>query len=168
MKSLRGEVIAVTGAAKRIGRSIAIELARRGARVAVHYHRSHEEAVATAAECGGKAFRADLCCVDQIRNLFGEIGRSYGRLDALVNNAAVFRQVDPLEATEEDWDSIHAVNLRGTFFCCQQAARLMRRTGGGASSTSVRSAAFAPGPSTCPTAHPRPGSSCSHGDWRRP
>ena len=131
MRSLRGKVIAVTGAARRIGRSIAIELAHRGAKVAVHYHRSHDEAVATAEECGGQAFRADLCCVDQIRSLFREIGRSFGRLDALVNNAAVFRAVDPLEATEEDWDSIHAVNLKGTFFCCQQAARLMRRTGGG-------------------------------------
>jgi 3-oxoacyl-[acyl-carrier protein] reductase/pteridine reductase len=131
MNSLHGKVTVVTGAAKRTGRSIAIELARRGARVAIHYHDSHDEAVATATECGGRTFRADLCHVDEIRALFGEIERSYGRLDALVNNAAVFRAVDPLEATEEDWDAIHAVNLKGTFFCCQQAARLMLRTGGG-------------------------------------
>ncbi len=131
MNSLHGKVIAVTGAAKRIGRSIAIELARRGARIAVHYHHSRAEAVATAMECGGRTFRADLSRVDQICGLFAEIERRYGRLDGLVNNAAVFRAMDPLEATEEDWDSIHAVNLKGTFFCCQQAARLMRRTGGG-------------------------------------
>lgn len=131
MNPLHGQVVAVTGAARRIGRSIAMEMARCGAKVAVHYHRSHDEAVATAKDCGGQTFRADLSRVDQIRTLFREIGHSFGRLDALINNAAVFRAVDPLEATEEDWDAVHSVNLKGTFFCCQQAARLMRRTGGG-------------------------------------
>ena len=99
--------------------------------MAVHYRNSRTEAVRTAADCDGKAFRADLSRVDQIRTLFGAIWQSYGRLDGLVNNAAVFRAVDPLEATEEDWDSMHDVNLKGTFFCCQQAARLMRRGRGG-------------------------------------
>ena len=131
MDSLAGKVVAVTGGARRIGRAIALELAARGASVAVHYRHSHAEAERTAVECGGRPFRADLARVDQIRALFGEIGQAYGRLDGLVNNAAVFRAVDPLAATEEDWDSMHDVNLKATFFCCQQAARLMRRGGGG-------------------------------------
>lgn len=131
MEKLHGRVIVVTGAARRIGRSIATELARGGAEVAIHYHTSREEARRTAEACRGRAFRADLRSVTEIRRLFGEVERSYGRLDALVNNAAVFRAVEPLEATEADWDAMHSVNLKGTFFCCQQAARLMLRTGGG-------------------------------------
>lgn len=131
MDSIDGKVILVTGAAKRIGRSVALELARHGARVAVHYWRSREQAAETAARCGGLAFQADLARVDQIRQLFAEIAQAYGRLDGLVNNAARYRAVDPLEATEEDWDAIHDVNLKGTFFCCQQAAHLIRRAGGG-------------------------------------
>ena len=131
MNSLQGKVVAVTGAAQRIGHEVALELARSGARVAVHYRSSRAEAIATAARCGGSAFRADLRQVAEIRRLFDEISRAFGRLDALVNNAAVFRAVDPLEATEDDWDAVHSVNLKATFFCCQQAAKLMRRTGGG-------------------------------------
>ena len=131
MESLRGKVVAVTGAAKRIGRSVALELAKNGARVAVHYRGSTAEAEQTARECDGLLFRADLARVSEIRRLFDEICQAYGRLDGLVNNAAVFRAVDPLEATEEDWDAIHDVNLKGTFFCCQCAANLMVRSGGG-------------------------------------
>ena len=131
MDSLEGKVVAVTGAAKRTGRAIALELSSRGAAVAVHYRDSATEAARTAKACGGRVFRADLSSVRQIRTLFEEIGNAYGRLDCLVNNAAVFRAVDPLEASEEDWDSMHSVNLKGTFFCCQQAARLMRLGNGG-------------------------------------
>ena len=131
MHSLQGKVVAVTGAARRIGRAVALELAGRGARVAVHYRLSAEEAARTADDCGGRAFRADIASVGEIRRLFDEIRESYGRLDALVNNAAVFRAVDPLDATERDWDAMHEVNLKGTFFCCQQAARLMLESGGG-------------------------------------
>ncbi len=131
MSALRNRVIAVTGAAKRIGRSIAVELASRGASVAVHYHESRREAVDTAKECSGQAFRANLASVDQIRHLFEEIRSTYGRLDGLVNNAAVFRRTDPLKVTESDWDLIHDVNLKAVFFCCQQAAQIMRLHGRG-------------------------------------
>ena len=102
MDTLQGKVVVVTGAAKRMGRSIALDLAGRGARVAIHYKDSAEEARATAAACGGRTFCADLAKVSEIRQLFLEIARTYSRLDCLVNNAAVFRAVDPLEATEED------------------------------------------------------------------
>ncbi len=131
MDSLAGKVVAVTGGAKRIGRSIALHLAREGAQVAVHFGGSGEAAAATAKACGGLAFQADLSEVSNIRRLFDEIRQAYGRLDGLVNNAAVFRAVDPLEATEDDWDAIHDINLKATFFCCQHAAKLMLRTGGG-------------------------------------
>lgn len=130
--SLEGKVVLVTGAAKRIGRGIALRLAREGARVAIHYQRSEAEAQRTAEEAGGAAlFRANLEKVDEIGRMFDEVGARFGRLDGLVNNAARFTRFDPLDITEKDWDFIHSVNLKATFFCCQGGARLMKKNGGG-------------------------------------
>jgi NAD(P)-dependent dehydrogenase (short-subunit alcohol dehydrogenase family) len=132
MESLNGKIVLVTGAAKRIGRGIALRLAREGARVAIHYNGSEKEARETAKECGdAPIFRANLESVPEIEQLFSEIGNRLGRLDGLVNNAARFTRFDPLEITEKDWDFIHNVNLKATFFCCQQGAKLMQKTGGG-------------------------------------
>jgi len=129
---LSGKVVLVTGAAKRVGRGIALRLAAEGARVAIHYNRSEAEARRTAEECGGaELFRANLESVDEIGHMFADVGERMGRLDALVNNAARFTRFDPLEITEKDWDFIHSVNLKAVFFCCQNGARLMRQTGGG-------------------------------------
>jgi 3-oxoacyl-[acyl-carrier protein] reductase/pteridine reductase len=132
MPRLDGQVILVTGAAKRIGRSIALRLANEGARVAIHYSESAKEALATAAECGNApVFRADLGRVSEIERLFFEVEQYFGRMDGLVNNAARFTRIDPLKVTEADWDYIHDVNLKATFFCCQQAAlRMMAGEGG--------------------------------------
>lgn len=129
---LAGKIVLVTGAAKRIGRGIALRLAREGARVAIHYSRSEAEARRTAEEAGGAAlFRANLESVAEIARMFAEVEERLGRLDGLVNNAARFSRFDPLEITEKDWDFIHTVNLKATFFCCQSGARLMKKTGGG-------------------------------------
>jgi 3-oxoacyl-[acyl-carrier protein] reductase/pteridine reductase len=129
---LTGKVVLVTGAAKRIGRGIALRLAGEGARVAIHYQRSENEAIRTAEECGGaQLFRANLESVSEIAGMFAEVERRMGRLDGLVNNAARFTRFDPLDITERDWDFIHSVNLKAVFFCCQNGARLMRQTGSG-------------------------------------
>jgi 3-oxoacyl-[acyl-carrier protein] reductase/pteridine reductase len=127
---LRGKTVLVTGAARRIGRSIALRLAAEGARVAIHYSTSEEEARRTAAECGGApVFRANLEHVAEIAEMFGRVASTLGRLDALVNNAARFTRRNVLEVSEADWDFIHSVNLKAYFFCAQQAARLMRAQG---------------------------------------
>jgi NAD(P)-dependent dehydrogenase (short-subunit alcohol dehydrogenase family) len=132
MHGLIDKPVLVTGAAKRIGRAIAIRLAREGYRVAIHYSTSEQEARATAKECGGaELFRANLESVDEIRRMFSEVEQRLGGLYGLVNNAARFTQFDPLEITEADWDFIHDVNLKATFFCCQQGALLMKKTGAG-------------------------------------
>jgi len=132
MLSLEDRVILVTGSAKRIGRGIALRLAREGAKVAIHYQGSEAEARATAAECGNApVFRANLERVSEIEKLFAEVEAHFGRIDALVNNAARFTQKDPLELTEADWDFVHSVNLKATFFCNQQAARRMLAKDGG-------------------------------------
>jgi len=132
MSSLEGRVVLVTGAAKRIGRGIALRLAREGARVAIHYHGSEQEARATAAECGNAPiFQANLERVAEIERLFADVDARFGRIDALVNNAARFTRIPALEVTEADWDFVHSVNLKATFFCCQQAARRMLAGDGG-------------------------------------
>ena len=132
MSALDGQVILVTGAAKRIGRGIALRLAKEGARVAIHYSGSEAEARATAKECGdAPIFRANLEHVAEIEKLFEEVDRHFGRIDALVNNAGRFTRIDALKVTEADWDYIHSVNLKATFFCCQQAARRMIAGNGG-------------------------------------
>jgi NAD(P)-dependent dehydrogenase (short-subunit alcohol dehydrogenase family) len=130
--SYNSKTVLVTGAAKRIGRGIALRLHQEGYRVAIHYQTSEKEARETAAECGdAPLFRANLESVDEIRRLFHEVEERLGLLYGLINNAARFRRKDPLEITEAEWDFIHSVNLKGTFFCCQQAALLMKKTGAG-------------------------------------
>src|SRR5579859_1102603 len=122
------KTILITGAAKRIGRGIALRLHQAGYRVAIHYGNSEKEARATAEECGSAPlFKANLESVEEIRRMFSDVGPIYG----LVNSAARFRRRDPLEVTEADWDFIHSVNLKATFFCCQQGALVMKKSGEG-------------------------------------
>ena len=129
---MNGKVILVTGAGKRIGRSIALRLAAEGALVAIHYGASEADARRTAEECGGApVFQADLENVAAIRRMFDDVAARFGRLDGLVNNAARFTRIDPLKVEEADWDFVHSVNLKGTFFCCQAAARIMLAGDGG-------------------------------------
>ena len=124
--------VLVTGAAKRIGREIARRLYEAGYRVAIHYNHSSEDARTSAAQAGNaEMFQADLESVAEIQRLFQQVEQRCGGLYALVNNAARFTRFNPLDITEEDWDFIHKVNLKATFFCCQQGALLMKRTGGG-------------------------------------
>ncbi len=126
------KTVLVTGAAKRIGRAIALRVFQAGYRVAIHYGTSEKEARETAEQCGGAPlFRANLESVDEIRRMFGEVEDRCGSLYGLVNNAARFKRRDALEMSEADWDFIHSVNLKATFFCCQQAALLMRKSQAG-------------------------------------
>ena len=129
-RNLEGNVALVTGAARRIGRSIALRLADHGARVAVHYGTSETEALETAERCGGRAFQADLADIGAITRLFDQVESELGPLDLFVNNAARYQEMNVLEVTEQDWDSIHDVNLKAAFFCCQQAAKRMQARGG--------------------------------------
>jgi 3-oxoacyl-[acyl-carrier protein] reductase/pteridine reductase len=124
--------VLVTGAAKRIGRTIATELFKHGFDVAIHYGKSEKDAREVSELCGGAhIFQADLAQVPEIRRLFADVRERFGLLNCLVNNAARFTRFDPLAITETDWDFIHDVNLKATFFCCQEGARQMQELGGG-------------------------------------
>ncbi len=123
----------MTGAAKRVGRAIALALGRRGARLAVHYGSSREAAEETVEELAGEgvealAVSADLARPAAIDRLFEEVAGRFGGLDVLVNSAASFESAPFDEITSEEWDRVLAVNLRAPFLCTQRAARLMRTT----------------------------------------
>jgi NAD(P)-dependent dehydrogenase (short-subunit alcohol dehydrogenase family) len=135
-KTLGGQAALVTGAGRRIGRAIALRLAAEGARVAVHYGHSKDQASAVVAEihaAGGEAFsvQAELTRIDDIARLFGEAERRFGGLDILVNNAAVFSPTVLQEATEDQWDHVVDSNVKAQFFCAQRAAPLLTRSGRG-------------------------------------
>jgi pteridine reductase len=132
---LKGRVALVTGAGKRLGRTVALRLAKEGADVAVHYHASEAEAkkvVAAIKEMERRvaAIRADLTSVEEIRGLVGEVGSEFGRLDILVNSAANFLPASIISTTEEIWDASLDTNLKAPFFCAQAAAPLLRRSKG--------------------------------------
>jgi pteridine reductase len=133
--ALQGRVALVTGAAKRIGRALALRLAREGADVAIHYHRSKLEAEATVAEIenlGRKAvaLQADLCSVTDIKRLFQQTDEQFGRLDILVNSAANFLPAHVGDTTEKMWDTALDTNLKAPFFCAQAAAPLLKQSHG--------------------------------------
>ncbi|MBI1734060.1 MAG: SDR family oxidoreductase [Candidatus Rokubacteria bacterium] len=125
----------VTGGAVRVGRAIAIALAGAGMDVAIGYHRSAREARRTVRTLEAKgvravAVRANLADPVAARRLVERATAAFGRLDVLVNNAAVFRRTPFLAVTAKTYDEFLDVNLRGAFFCAQAAARAMGRRGG--------------------------------------
>ncbi len=136
----KGKVALVTGSATGIGRAAALRFARQGISVAVNFTRSEKEANETLAEVKKLGVPAILCRCDvaddsSVRAMVERCRRELGGLDILVNNAATTRFIDHtnLEAlTEEIWDEILGVNLKGAFFCSRAAIPLMRERGGGA------------------------------------
>ena len=113
---LEGRVVLVTGGARRVGRAIALRLARAGCRLAVHYHRSADDALATAEQCrriGAEAevFQANFEDVTQAEELVPAVLSRFGRLDVLINNASVFERMDMTEFTLDRWERVMRVNL---------------------------------------------------------
>jgi len=132
---LEGRVALVTGAGRRLGRALAAALASRGLAVALHHHASAEGAEALRDEiraAGGRAecFAADLTDAAAARELPARALRALGRLDVLINSAAVMHQLSLEETTIEQWDAIFDLNLRAAFFCTQGAAPALRESRG--------------------------------------
>lgn len=124
------KVILITGAAKRLGRELALALADRGFDLALHYHSSDKEAQSLLKEIqkkGAKAklFKADLTSVPEIEAMVSEALKHFGRLDVLINNAAVFYATPFGQIQEKEWDQFLDTNLKGPFFCIQAVAKHM-------------------------------------------
>ena len=138
MGRLDGKVALVTGGGTGIGRATSLLLASEGADVAVNYSRSRTEAEGTAAEirAAGRnsiAIRADVAVESVVREMVDRVAEELGRLDILVNNAGttVFVPLADLEAlTDEAWDPVFDVNVKGAFYCARAALSRMPETGG--------------------------------------
>jgi pteridine reductase len=132
---LPGRVALVTGSAKRLGRAVALRLAEEGADIVIHYRASGaaaQSAVAEIEKLGRRAVAigADLLVVSEIKRLFDETAKHFGRLDILVNSAANFLPASIISTTEGIWDASLDSNLKAPFFCAQAAAPLLKRTKG--------------------------------------
>jgi 3-oxoacyl-[acyl-carrier protein] reductase len=136
---LSGKTAIVTGSAVGVGRATALALARRGANVLVNYTRSEAEARQTAADIDALGAKALLVCADvsqddQVREMVRQALDRFGSVDVLVNNAAITYFVDYRELeglTEDMWDRILAVNVKGVFFCSRAVAPQMKEQGSG-------------------------------------
>jgi len=134
--SLTGKVALVTGAAKRIGRSIALRLGEEGADVVVNYRGSKTEADEVAAQITAMgrralAVQANVAKRAEVAMLFAVVEKEFGRLDILVNNVGMFFSAKFEELTDEQWDGIMDTNLKSQFLCSQAAAPMLRRSGQG-------------------------------------
>ncbi len=119
--------VLITGAALRIGRAVALDLGRRGWRVAVHYHRSRDAAEQVAAEVassGGQAavVAADLADMDQTMDLLPRAATALGPIDCLINNASIFEDDSAQNASPDSWNRHFAINVRAPFFLAQALA----------------------------------------------
>jgi NAD(P)-dependent dehydrogenase (short-subunit alcohol dehydrogenase family) len=135
---LAEKVALVTGSSSGAGVEIARELARAGARVAVHYRRGAAGAAATveaiAAEGGeARAFQADVAAGDEVRRLVDGVGETLGPVSILVNNAGPFADTPLRTLAERDWDYVMDANLKAVWLAAQRVAPGMEGWAGGAS-----------------------------------
>ncbi|WP_027408167.1 3-oxoacyl-[acyl-carrier-protein] reductase [Anoxybacteroides tepidamans] len=129
---LQGKVALVTGASRGIGRAIALELARQGAKVAVNYAGSEakaKEVVEAIEQMGGEAFaiQADVSNAEAVDRMVKEVMERFERVDILVNNAGVTRDNLLMRMKEEEWDEVINTNLKGVFHCTKAVTRPMMK-----------------------------------------
>lgn len=130
--SMEGNVALVTGGSRGIGRAVCLELARRGAAVAVNFaggRQAAEETVKLCRELGAEAeaFQADVSNPAACEELAAAVKNRFGRLDILVNNAGITRDGLLMTAKEEDVSAVLDTNLKGAYFCTKSAAKIMLR-----------------------------------------
>lgn len=133
---LQGRKVLITGAARRLGRAMALAMARRGADLVLHFRSHADDAERTAEEArsaGAQVItvQADLSDTAGVQQLLQGARDAFGRVDVLVNNASVYRPT-PLETLDEaQWDEHMAVNLKAPFLCSLEIGRWMLRQGDG-------------------------------------
>ena len=133
---LKNKTVLITGGVVRVGRAITLELLAAGANVFCHYNTSQKEATslkAQAEESKGNLnlIRGDLSSLDFAQKMVDQVIQEAGRLDALINNAAIFFKTPVGEVTEDDWERLFHLNLKVPFFCAQKAGIHMKKQGAG-------------------------------------
>lgn len=132
MYNFKDKIALITGGSRGIGRSCALKLAADGCHLVINYKsdkQSAEETAAKAKEYGVKALicQADMSKVAEIEKLVNFTVEQFGRIDILINSAGIAQIVDYSQITEEDWDGMMELNLKGTFFCCQKVMEVMKK-----------------------------------------
>lgn len=148
---LTGKVACVTGAGRGIGRAIAGRLAAEGVRIIVNdVDASQARQAAGELLAGGYeaiALPADISSASDVQRLFRDGREAFGRLDILVNNAAIVRLNELRTMPDSEWDQIHGTNLRGVYLCCREAIPVMLGNGGGTIINISSTSALLPHPS---------------------
>ena len=138
MWDFQNKIAVVTGGTSGIGRSVAVELARGGARVAI-IGRNEQAARELTGEWGMRFYSCDLRSVEETIRTFEKIEADFEQIDILVNCSGVGDHTPIDQITEESWNYVYDLNLRGMFFCSQQGARLMKKGGRGGRIVSLSS-----------------------------
>lgn len=143
-KPLDGKVVLITGASSGIGKATAIEMGRQGASVVVNYIGQPDpanEVVREIENAGSQAvaIETDVSRSDQVRQMVQQTIEKLGKIDILVNNAGIEHDSPFLDKTEEEWDKVIAVDLKGPFLCSQAAAREMVKMGQGGTIINISS-----------------------------
>ena len=134
--ALSGQVVLVTGAAKRIGAAMVRGFHDEGAKVAIHYHHSAENAEALRDQLNlirpnsAIAIGADLVCVEILPRIIDEVIQAFGRLDVLINNASTFYPTPLSTISATQWDDLIGTNLKAPLFLAQAAAPHLRKSHG--------------------------------------
>ena len=135
VSSLKGKTVLITGGAKRIGRAIGLRLATAGADVAITFLNSQRDAQRTVVDLASLGVRAlslrcDVREETHIKAMLKELVREFGRLDILINNAALYETVDFQKISVEQWDNIFASNTRAPYLVSRVAAAELRKQKG--------------------------------------
>jgi len=130
MQDLKGKVAIVTGGSRGIGRQIALQLAQRGADVAINYRSRQSDADETlkeieAAGVRAMAMKADLSKMPEARGMIKEVHEKWGRIDILVNNAGITRDKSMKKLTDDDWNEVLDTNLGSVYATCSEVLNIM-------------------------------------------
>jgi acetoacetyl-CoA reductase len=136
MPDLEGKVAIVTGGSRGIGEQIAVQLAGRGADVAINYRSRESDAQAVAERIEaegvrGLAIQADISKMEEARDLIKQVHREWGRVDILVNNAGITRDKSMKKLTDDDWKEVLDTNLGGVYATCSEVLPIMMEQGYG-------------------------------------
>ncbi len=135
MGLVKDKVALVTGGAQGIGEAICMTLAREGAKIAiidVNLDKAKETAAAVAAlGTEAEAYKCDVSCAAEVEAVVKQVQERFGRIDVLVNNAGITRDNLLMRMSEAEWDSVIAINLKGTFLFTQKVGTVMMRQRGG-------------------------------------
>lgn len=134
MRNLEGKVAIITGASRGIGSAIAKQLSALGAKVVVNYSNNAVKAEEVVEEITKSceqavAIKADVSNIKDVEKLFSETITKFGKVDILVNNAGVILYKLLSDVTEEEFDKLFNINVKGTYFACQQAMKHMENNG---------------------------------------